>query len=225
MLNDFSVLLPAAGLGTRLKSNKPKALTRFIDNEYLFQKQIDCINDSLGCPEIHYVCGFQHEKISKKIKKQANVIINERFEQTNVGYSLGLGLKQITSPNVLIIYGDLFFEEDTLNDIAASGQCSWLMINQALDNDEVGCLDIDNRARNLDYGFSYKWSQIAYLKDKERQLYTKFATSPDNHKKLGFELMNQTIQNGGRFSVIESKNYLVDIDGGQDINKINEYLE
>src|SRR6266496_6018626 len=93
-MENFNIILPAAGIGCRLKSSRPKILSHFIDDEYLWEKQINTINAVFNNPNITFILGFEHQKIIKKIKNYAHIIINTDFEETNVAYSISLGLKE-----------------------------------------------------------------------------------------------------------------------------------
>ena len=64
-------------------------------------------------------------------------IENENYEKTNVVRSIGLGLRAATSENVLVIYGDLVFNEETIKNLKP--QCSSLIIDNSstMKDDEV----------------------------------------------------------------------------------------
>ena len=224
-MTEYSVVLPAGGKGTRLRSNKPKLTTRFIDDEFLWEKQINIINRTLNNPDITYVLGFEHNKIEKKLSKYANIVINKNFEETNVAYGISLGIKQTKTPNILIIYGDLFFNEECLIHIKNSGENSFVLINRTtMEKDEVGCLAIQKKVDRFDYGFDIMWGQIAYLKESEKQNFVESSFKYSN--KLGFEVLNILINQHSYFDVIEPKKGIIfDIDSCKDLNKVNRILE
>ena len=62
-MDNFSIVIPCAGLGSRLHSNKPKSLTKFSDGESLLDKQLKLINDVFDFPEINIIAGFQASKL------------------------------------------------------------------------------------------------------------------------------------------------------------------
>ena len=223
-MNNFSVILPAAGLGTRLKSNKPKTLTRFEDDSYLFEHQINLINEVFNHPPIYMVYGFQAEKIEKKVK-DVHLIYNPDYADTNVAFSTYLGLEASKKKNALIIYGDLFFNYNMLAQIKNSGENSFVVIDQHnLEGDEVGCWDKNDSVQNFDYGFPYRWGQIAYLKKDEKENFIKHTLK--NEKSLGFEILNKVIADGHRFDLVETEkdSVVVDIDSFRDVNRVNEIL-
>ncbi len=224
-MKDFSIVIPAAGQACRLKSLKPKALSRFQDGSYLFERTIRTIEDVLGEVPIYYVTGFQHNKIYKKIKSSCEVIENKDFEVSNVAYSTYLGLQAAKTPNVLILYGDLYFNKEVLEQIKSSGENSFVVTDDHnLDDDEVGCLSFNERCARFDYGFPFRWCQIAYLQEQEKQLFKQQACQ--FVKSLGFEVLNKVIDKGGKFDVIQTEKQckVVDIDSFKDLKKCNKFI-
>lgn len=222
-MENYSVVLPAAGKGTRLRSNKPKLMSRFVDDEFLWEKQINVINKVLDNPPITYILGFENDKIAKKLSKYANIIINENFETTNVAYGTMMGLGK--TDNILIIYGDLFFNETTLEQIKNSGENSFVITNRTtMEDDEIGCLSLTEKVNHFDYGFDIRWGQITYLKQDEQRSFSQKANEKPN--RLGFEILNSMVDEGTKFDVIEPKNGIIfDIDSYKDLNKVNTILE
>lgn len=230
--HNLSIVVPAAGLGIRLRSNRSKSLTQFDDGEFLYEKQLNTIKQIFPNNEIIYVVGFQANKIKRKLEKEnVTVILNKEFENTNAAYSIGLGLKNTSHDNALIIYGDLFFNANVLRDIEGSGNSSFIVTNRnTMEQDEVGYLALGNTVTRMNYGFDIRWSQIMYLKHFEKQQFAREAKKTENRNMLGFEVLNNIIGHGAEFDVIESNknSFVCDIDSQRDldkINKVSQYLD
>ena len=92
--------------------------------------------------------------------------------------------------------------------------------------DEVGCNISNKRAQYLIPDIENKWAQIAYLKGRELELFSKSVFNRDNDKKFGFEIINACIEMGGKFDTITPRNMKVtDIDTSKDLITAKKILK
>jgi hypothetical protein len=83
---------------------------------------------------------------------------------------------------------------------------------------EVGCIITNNYVENISYDLPNKWAQITYLVSKELQMFKQMVYNPINEKSLGFEIINEIINCGGKFLVASPKNMKVnDVDDSKDV--------
>ena len=113
----YSIIIPSAGMGKRMRSYGPKSLIKITPEKNIVENQIEIINDNFTNHEIILVCGFEADKLMNNTPKNLIKIENENYENTNVVRSIGLGLRAATSENVLVIYGDLVFNEETIKNL------------------------------------------------------------------------------------------------------------
>lgn len=148
-----NVIILAAGLGSRLKpltNNHPKCLTMFVGKSIL-ERQLEIFN-YYKIKNITVVTGYLEKKIQYK---NINKIYNPSFNSTNMVYSLLCAREFIknSSSDLIISYGDIFFEEKVLfkllqskSDISMIIDKSWkkiwkLRFNNPLDDAETLILD------------------------------------------------------------------------------------
>ena len=151
---------------------------------------------------------------------------NERYADSNVVRSIGMGLRVLSScPKIIIVYGDLVFNPATLESITLT-ESSVIVTNDDMGDNEVGCIiNKDNLLTNLMYDLPHKWGQIAVFIGKELQLLQQLCWDEKNYTKFGFEIINQIIHKGGLFQCIQNPNIkIVDIDSSKDIQKAKEIL-
>lgn len=221
----IGVIIPAAGMGRRMKSYGPKPLIR-IGNSTVIKNQIHLINTYITHPLIVLVCGFKAESLMNQTPASILKIENERYEETNVARSIGMALRVIdTCSKIIIIYGDLVFNSATLKNLKFD-ESSLIVTEEGMGDEEVGCvIDEHNRVSNLMYDLPIKWSQIGIFMGRELQLLKRLAWEEKNQNKFGFEIINQIIEQGGKFKCISNKNIkIVDIDNSKDIQKAKEIL-
>ena len=115
----MKAVILCAGTGTRLRPytlSKPKCLVE-LDGHSLIERQIQVLNYS-GIDNITFIGGYLSNELSK-FTKDSPLIVNEKFDSTNMLYSLGLWLKTQDSfdDDVLISYGDIVYSASILESL------------------------------------------------------------------------------------------------------------
>ena len=227
MINDtetISVIIPAAGMGRRMKSYGPKPLIK-IGNSTIVKNQISLLKTYIPACRITLICGFQASLLMKETPDDILKVENEHYQQTNVARSIGIGLRLIQdSSKVLIVYGDLVFNSDTIKSLSFQ-QSSVVITNEVMGNEEVGCITNNDDLCNLMYDLPKKWGQISIFVGKELSLLKQLCWDEKNYRKFGFEIINEIIKQGGNFKCIENDQIkIIDIDSSRDIKRAKEIL-
>lgn len=222
----IGIIIPAAGMGRRMKSYGPKPLIK-IGNCSVIKNQINLLKTYLKSSTVVLVCGFKASVLMNETPSHILKVENEKYEDTNVARSIGLGLRVIANvPKVLIVYGDLVFNSSTIKQLNLH-ESSVVIADQAMGDNEVGCV-IDNETQelsNLMYDLPNKWGQIAIFMGKELELLKQLCWDEKNYTKFGFEIINQILYKGGKFKCVQDPNIkIVDIDNSKDIQKAKEIL-
>lgn len=113
----MQALILAAGVGSRLRSlsgGKPKCLIE-VGGRPLILHQLQALADH-GVGPVTCVLGYQADVVRNVIGDRADVVINEKYEETNSLYSLWLARDQIKGPFVLLNC-DLVFDPDILDQL------------------------------------------------------------------------------------------------------------
>lgn len=220
---EMSIVIPAAGMGHRMKSYGPKALIAVNNNFTIIERQLHLLWSEYPKAEIFVVVGFEAEKIRKHLKEYPVRFINNPIhEQTNVLYSIGLGVQATISSEVMIVYGDLIFNEHAIKNMRGSSR---ILIdeNGLLRKNEVGVVVQNGKVTNFSFGLDVKWGQIAYLTGKELELFKSISVKNETSQWLGYEGMNYILENGGEIESITGKNIeLIEIDVAKDLEKITK---
>lgn len=213
----LSIIIPAAGLGSRMKSYGPKPLLK-IKNKSLISRQIDILKNSFHNPEIILVCGFEANNVMDNTPKSIIKIENENYDSTNVSRSIAMGLRASTRDKVLVVYGDLVFNKETFNDVNLEATSLFIDKSGLMTKDEVGCNISSEKVQYLIPDIENKWAQIVYLKGKELDIFTSCVYDRGNDNKFGFEIINKCIELGARFETLSPKNMKVtDVDTSKDL--------
>jgi len=218
------VIIPSAGIGRRMKSYGCKSLLT-IKNHKLIDIQILHINNTFKNNEIILVTGFDSDRLMNNSPNDIIKIENEKYYENNVVKSIAIGLRATKNNNhVLIVFGDVLFNSNTLENIKI-GQSS-IIISNDMGSNEVGCnINTKNKLEYMMFDLPNKWGHIIYLNNKELDLFKKTILNKKTEKKFCFEIINEVINNGGKFMCIQNKNIkAMDIDTSKDLQKAQEFI-
>ncbi len=224
--SELSVVIPAAGIGRRMKDKTSKSLLP-INGGTLIEYQINAIWSQFPKAEIVVVTGYQADRVEKQIKDYpVRVVYNPIFETSNVAFSIGLGLRATLSDHLLIIHGDLFFNKESISHIVDGNSKLLVDTAKSFNTDEVGfVIDENANVTNLSYGLPQKWAQITYLRGRELDLFKPICYNEDAVRWFGYEALNGMLEKGGILETHEvSSAHVIDLDTQQDLQKLNLYL-
>lgn len=215
----YSIVIPAAGQGKRMKSYGPKPLIR-LNDKTLLEHQLQQIRSTFIQYEIILVTGFEHDRVVKNLPPDVKTVTNKYYEETNVVHSISLGLIAAKTDNVLVVYGDLVFNREAIQLPLLKESLVTIDPSGYMQKDEVGCVVENNRLTNMMYGLPDKWGQMVFLTGKELYLFKKIVTSKDCSRYFGFEMINEIMADGGKFRAYTPKNAeSLDIDTSKDIDR------
>ena len=223
--NPISVIVPAAGMGRRMKSYGPKPLIT-IGNSTILNNQLSLINTYVPNANIVLICGFKSHRLMNETPAQILKVENELYDTTNVARSIGMGLRVVGQcSKVVVVYGDLVFNAAALKHISFQ-ESSIIITDSSIGDEEVGCvIGPDQMLVNMMYDLPHKWGQIAFFQDQELELLKQMCWDEKNHNKFGFEIINQILELGGTFKCIQNDNIqIVDIDSSKDIVRAIDIL-
>ncbi len=219
----YSIILLYAG-GNHSIKNGPRPLIE-LNRKMLFEHHIKAIEHRFGALDhnIIAVCGYESTKIMNKLPSDVIKIENENYDKTGVARSIGLGLRATNAPNVVIIYGDLFFTNEALN-FDLNKSC--VVVDQAGFMDtNVGCSSTGESMDIMLYGMPHKWCEIAYFREKELANLRSICWNENKYKLFGFEVINEIVDNGGAFNIYSNKNAKVcDLDSAKHLAKAKELI-
>jgi bifunctional UDP-N-acetylglucosamine pyrophosphorylase / glucosamine-1-phosphate N-acetyltransferase len=121
-MKNISIIILAAGKGTRMNSDQPKVLTR-LNGKSLIENLLKTINKTEYSDSVSIVVGYKGEKVIQKLGDQYNYIWQR--EQLGTGHAVqqcGNSLKDKFQDH-LILYGDVpFISLDTIQNIIKTHQ-------------------------------------------------------------------------------------------------------
>jgi choline kinase len=108
-----TLVVLAAGMGTRLGRPYPKPLTPLGDGRSILQQQVDNLGHAFpGCP-VQIVVGYKKELIMEALP-DALFLYNPDYDQTNTSKSLLRAVQHAGPAGLLWLNGDVVFEPELL---------------------------------------------------------------------------------------------------------------
>ena len=213
----YSIIIPAAGLSSRMKKYGPQSLIK-INNNTLLDRQIKTIDKVFRWYEIILVGGFEFDKLTRHVPSKVKLIENKEYLETTIIHSINLGLNQCQTENILIMYGDLIFNNIAIT--APFDNESIAIISNDMKTSDVGCTINNNYIQQMFYGIDNKWGQIVFITKQELSIMKTFCSNHSNHTKYGFESINYIIESGGKIKSHHAKKSIIfDIDTSLDLKK------
>lgn len=107
----MKLIILAAGMGTRLRpltENKPKAMVD-VYGKPIIEWTLDNAKEA-GISDITIIAGYRYEQFERY---DVDIIVNERFEKTNMVQSLFCA-QEIFGEDILLSYGDIIYSANIL---------------------------------------------------------------------------------------------------------------
>ncbi len=225
-MDKLTLIIPSAGLGRRMKSYGPKPLIDLGNGQLVLERQLSILKQAYPDAEFVLVLGFEAEKVYRVIPKYVKVIENGIYDITNVAKSIEMAINATNPSRLLIVYGDLVFNQQTFESMPLNESLIVVDNKQQLHETEVGVHIENNKVCFFSYHAPTKWAQIAYLTGKELHEYKKIAGHPDRKRFYSFEIFNLIISHGGQFTAFEPPHMrITEIDTAKDIDTARDFIK
>jgi choline kinase len=221
--HDLTIIIPAAGLGRRMKSYGPKALLEVSPRQTLLGRQLAVLKEHFPKADFVVVVGFEAERIVRTLPAGIRVVENERYEETNVARSVHLALRASSCRAALVVYGDLVFSPGTFANLPTGRSLVLIDVPNGegqtqLGDEEVGCTVVGTQVTQFSYGLPTKWAQVLLLTGHELALFRKLAGAPERQKHFCFEVLNEVLERGGKLLALQRPGMqLAEVDCSRDL--------
>lgn len=152
----MKALILNSGLGSRMgdyTSSHPKCMTEISANDTILSRQLKMLSD-IGISEVIMTTGYLDDVLKEYCKSLSipisiHFIKNPRFDTTNYIYSIYCAKDYLKDDDILLMHGDLVFDESVLDEIVSS-QFSCMVVSS-----EQSVMNKDFKA-NVQNGFIKK---------------------------------------------------------------------
>lgn len=227
-----SIVILAAGVGSRLGRPHPKPLTRLADGETILGRALRQLTARFSRHSIHVVVGFKKEMVMEEVP-DVGFIYNQNYGDTNTSKSLLKALSIVGPGGVLWLNGDVVFHEAVLDDILPhiATDRSFVCVNTAPVGDEEVKYTLDSQgyihqlSKQVTEGALGEALGINFVSADDRPALTRRLRECDDQDyfERGIELAIE--KDGMRVERIDiSHRPVVEVDFAADLARANESL-
>ncbi|AEI11614.1 MULTISPECIES: phosphocholine cytidylyltransferase family protein [Cellulomonas] len=143
------VVVLAAGLGSRLGTGAPKALTTLRDGRTILRQQLDVLSRHAVVEPAVVVVGFRADEV-RAAEPAVRAVPNDRYASTNTARSLAIGLDACPPGDVLWLNGDVVCHPEVVGRVLAARTTAVAVDTAAVGEEEVKYdLDDEGWVRHL----------------------------------------------------------------------------
>lgn len=201
-MQKLSIIISASSYIQRMKSYGPPILFKHNSGITLLEYQIKLIKEIFPESEIILISGLWADRVANLKTDDFRIVENQLFESTNEVEDIRLGLNNITTNNVLIFSGDMYFNKDTLINIPSESFVIYDSKNQ-LSNIEIGMTIVDKNATTLSFDLINKYTGIIYINTNVFDKFKKVCLDRTKSRLFLFEIINNLITNGIKFRAFD----------------------
>src|SRR5665647_1271580 len=224
----MQTIILAAGRGSRLGRDVPKAVLEIAKNTTILDIQLRNLSTISSIDEVIVVVGFRSELITQKYSG-LSFIYNDRYDRTNTAASLLLALEKTNDDDILWLNGDVVFDRDILRLIQQNhdhnlifgkrGCCGAEEVKYSVDRSGA----IRNISKTVRNGLGEAVG-INFIKQQDLSTFIACLTecTPADYFERAIEL---AIKRGVSFLPVDiGNNFCTEIDFEEDLQKVKEYF-
>ena len=229
---NLTLVVLAAGMGSRLGRSLPKPLTELSDGRSIMQQQHDNIRAAFGkAARITTVVGYRAETIVEAFP-DADYVYNDRYDQTNTSKSLLRALAATGKNGVLWMNGDVVFDPRVLGRAIAliDAERSFVTVNTAKVSDEEVKYTVDsagyiNELSKTVTGGIGEAVGINYISAADKRAFMRQLSRVDDQDYFERGLELAIAEDGVRLQPLDiSDLYAVEVDFAEDLERANLYV-
>lgn len=214
----IDVILLSAGQGRRIKSFGSKSLFN-VGGKSLIEHQVEIISSTMPHADVIAVLGYELDRIYKVVPNSVRVVENTEYESSTSTKSAMIGIRACAKNDVLIINGDIWFNNKALEIVC--GETSVLADEERqITDDKIGLATDRGYVSNFGFGMELMWGQMIYLHSGDIDLFSKICY--DNKQEVIIsEVFNTMISKGCEIKCVTPNKYkIVEIDTVRDLERI-----
>ncbi len=223
------MVILAAGIGSRLKENLPKAMVHIDEDRTILDQQLENLEKVVELEDIVIVVGFKKELIMEK-HPDISYIYNREYRETNTSKSLLLALKKIKNDDILWLNGDIVFEGEILCSIQEKARENLVFVNNSRVSDEEVkyTLDKEGYIREISKSVENPLGEavgINFIKKENLEEFSSCLEICENmdYFEKGIEF---AIERGIKFLPVDVEdNFCTEVDFQNDLQEVKKYIQ
>lgn len=224
----IKVIILAAGIGSRLGENLPKAMVKIGEKQTILDSQLENLKKVVELDDIIIVTGFKKDLIEETYPN-LTFVCNENYKNTNTSKSLLVALKELEKNDVLWLNGDVVFEYNILEKLLKNENENMVGVNNYHVSEEEVKYLVDNEGyiKNISKEVKNGLGEavgINFVKKEDLKLLISCLERCENQDyfEKGIEF---AIEKGAKFLPIDIKdNFCTEVDFQEDLKKVKNFI-
>ena len=224
----MQTIILAAGKGSRLGREVPKAMLKLAKGTTILDTQLRNLSTVSSIEKIIIVVGFKSESITQKYF-DLSFVYNDDYDRTNTAASLLLALEKTNEDDILWLNGDVVFDGDILRLIQNNPDNNLIFVKRGSCGAEEIKYSVDRRGAVLNISKTVcnglgEAVGINFIKKQDLPTFTACLAecTPADFFERAIEL---AIERGVSFLPVDiGDNYCVEIDFEEDLHKVKEHF-
>jgi len=224
---EIKVIILAAGVGSRLGHNTPKAMVELDEDFTILDLQLEILKKKIKIEDINIIVGYKKNLIMERYP-ELSYIYNVEYRNTNTSKSLLYGLKN-TDDDVLWLNGDVVFDPEILDLVMEKKDDNIICVNNGKVSEEEVKYTLNNE------GFVNEISKevqdargeavgINFIKKEHLPLFVSCLEScqDDDYFEKGIEML---LDKNVKFIPVDIKdNFCIEVDFPEDLEVAKEFI-
>lgn len=223
----MKAVILAAGRGTRLGLDLPKAMVQVDDRRMIIDYQLENLKPFIPVEDILAVVGYRKELIMAR-HPELTFVFNERFAVTNTSKSLLKGLSYLDD-DVLWLNGDVIFDREIIPKMLNRG-CSCVLVDNKRCGAEEVKYKVDGRGLITEISKRVEGAEgealgINLVARTDLDSLRKHLELVEDNDYFEKAIENYILQDGGKFLAVRSDGlFCHEVDFPEDLEKVRDYL-
>lgn len=226
----MKVIILAAGIGSRLGHNIPKALVKLDSKTTILQSQINSLKKYVNISELIIVTGYKKELITQRYK-DFNFAVNHNYASTNTSKSLLKGLEMIDiQQDIIYINGDVIFDPEIIQLILNNRDINQICVNNEKVGEEEVKYNLDDKGyiKNISKNVENPVGEAIGINYINHKYLADFINCLDKCKDMDYheKAVELAIERGIKFSPLNiGKRFCIEIDFEKDLELVKKHLK
>ena len=226
----MKVIILAAGIGSRLGHNIPKALVKLDSKTTILQSQINSLKKYVNISELIIVTGYKKELITQRYK-DFNFAVNHNYASTNTSKSLLKGLEMIDiQQDIIYINGDVIFDPEIIQLILNNRDINQICVNNEKVGEEEVKYNLDDKGyiKNISKNVENPVGEAIGINYINHKYLPDFINCLDKCKDMDYheKAVELAIERGIKFSPLNiGKRFCIEIDFEKDLELVKKHLK
>lgn len=202
--SNYSVVLLSSIPQERMVYGPAISLYPVNSTDTVLDAQYSAIRSIFPKSSVFLVVGHNASQVINRCPKGIHIIENQKYDECGECEELKLGVNASITDNIVVICGNIIFDEMALLQIKTN-HSSVIIDRNSNDTGAIGLIDNQSRLESMSFGLADKWCGISLFRDKELSSLKSIVNTKSKSNICLFEVINGIITRKGIIYTIQHR--------------------